>query len=397
MPARAWTAGDPLLDASEIGKRLLEFESRFGRGGTIDTYFAPGRVNLIGEHTDYNGGYVLPIAIEQGNYMLIRKSELPPARLYSENVDLDARILPDDIQKQSDWADYVRGVYKFARRQCPDLPPFDALYFGDLPLDSGLSSSASIEIVTALGFRSLGCELSASDEVKVGRRAENDFVGVFCGVMDQFTVAYGKKGHAILLNCGTMDFRYVPFNIRDVVVVIGHTGVKRTLATSEYNTRRHECARALEELSAKLGHRESLADITISEFERARYAIPEVLARRAEHVIFENTRVEEAARCLERGDAKTLGHLMNRSHESLRDLYEVSSPELDALQEISLEQQGVLGCRMTGAGFGGCVVALVKADNVERYLRRVPGFYWQATHYDAEFVITGPGDGAHRV
>lgn len=386
-----------MLDASEIGKRLIEFESRFGRGGVIDTYFAPGRVNLIGEHTDYNGGHVLPIAIEQGNYMLIRRSELPPARLYSESVDLDARIFPDDIEKKNDWADYVRGVYKYARQQCSDLAPFDAMYFGDLPLDSGLSSSASIEIVTAMGFQSLGCELSPSDEMKVGRRAENDFVGVFCGVMDQFAVAMGKKGHAILLNCGTMDFSYVPFNIRDVVVVIGHTGVKRTLASSDYNARRHECAQALQDLSSKLGHKDYLVDISISEFEKTRYAIPETLARRAEHVIFENTRVEEAARCLERGDAKTLGHLMNRSHESLRDLFEVSSPELDALQEISLEQQGVLGCRMTGAGFGGCVVALIKTENVERYLRRVPGFYWQATHYDAEFVVSSPGEGAHKV
>lgn len=386
-----------MLESSEIGKRLLEFESRFGRGGVIDTYFAPGRVNIIGEHTDYNGGHVLPIAIEQGNYMLIRKSELPPARLYSESVDLDARIFPDDIQKQNDWADYVRGVYKYAKLQCPDLTPFDALFFGDLPLDSGLSSSASIEMVTAVGFESLGCVLGRADAMKVGRRAENDFVGVFSGVMDQFAVAMGKKGNAVLLNCGTMDYRYVPFNVRDAVMIIGHTGVKRTLASSEYNARRHECAKALEALSEKLGPKDYLVDVSISEFEKSRYTIPETLAKRAEHVIFENTRVEEAARCLERGDAKTLGHLMNRSHESLRDLFEVSSPELDALQEISLEQQGVLGCRMTGAGFGGCVVLLIKSENVERYLRRVPGFYWQATHYDAEFVVTTPGEGVHKV
>jgi galactokinase len=329
--------------------------------------------------------------------MLIRKSELPPARLYSESVDLDARIFPDDISKQGDWADYVRGVYLYTRQQCPDLPPFDALYFGDLPLDSGLSSSASIEIVTTMGFESLGCDLSRAEAMKIGRRAENDFVGVFCGVMDQFAVAMGKKGNAVLLNCGTMDYRQVPFNIRDSVLVIGHTGVKRTLASSEYNTRRHECAEALQALSEKLGHRENLVDVTISEFEKTRYTIPETLAKRAEHIIFENTRVEEAARCLERGDARTLGHLMNRSHESLRDLFEVSSPELDALQEISLEQQGVWGCRMTGAGFGGCVIALIKSENVERYLRRVPGFYWQATHYDAEFIVTSPGEGVHRV
>jgi len=386
-----------MLDSTEIGKRLLEFESRFGRGGVIDTYFAPGRVNLIGEHTDYNGGSVLPIALEQGTYMLIRKSELPPARLYSASVELEARLFPHDNTRQSDWADYVRGVYEYTRTRCADLPAFDALYFGDVPLDSGLSSSASLEVVTAIGMESLGCRMSPADAIKVGRRAENDFVGVFCGVMDQFAVAMAKKGHAILLNCGTMDFRQVPYNLKDTVIVVGHTGVRRSLTESEYNTRRHECQAALAELSKKLGPKKSLVDVSISEFERTRYTIPEVLAKRAEHVIYENGRVEEAARCLERGDAVTLGHLMNRSHESLRDLFDVSSQELDALQSISLEQPGVWGCRMTGAGFGGCVVTLMKAENLERYLRRVPRFYWEATHYDAEFIVTTPGDGAHKV
>ena len=386
-----------MLDAAEVGKRLLEFETRFGRGGVIDTYFAPGRVNLIGDHTDYNGGHVLPIAIQQGNYLLIRRSELPPARLYSANVDQEARILPTNITKQRDWADYVRGVYLYARQVCQDLPPFDALYFGDLRLDSGLSSSASIEIVTAIGFESLGCKLSRSDAIKLSRRAENDFVGVFCGVMDQFAVAMAEKGKAVLLNCGTMDYRQVPYNIKDSSVVIGHTGVRRSLATTEYNTRRHECEEALRLLTEKIGPRRHLADVGISEFESARYSIPDKLAKRAEHVIYENSRVEEAARCLERGDTVTLGHLMNRSHESLRDLFDVTSPEQDALQELSVGQQGVWGCRMTGAGFGGCVVALVKNDSVERYLRRMPSIYWKATHYDAEFIVTTPGPGAHKV
>lgn len=386
-----------MLNSVEIGKRLLEFEARFGRGGEIDTYFAPGRINLIGEHTDYNGGNVLPIAIEQGNYMLIRKSELPPARLYSASVDEEARIFPADITKQKDWADYVRGVYLYSRKMCEDLSPFDALYFGDLPLDSGLSSSASLEVVTAIGMESLGCKMSPMEVMRVGRRAENDFVGVFCGVMDQFAVAFGRKGQAILLNCGTMEYRHVPFNLGDVSIVIGHTGVKRSLATSEYNTRRHECEEALRLLSEKLGPKQSLVEITISEFERAKYSLPDKLARRAEHVIYENSRVEEAARCIERGDAVTLGHLMNRSHESLRDLFDVSSEELDAMQEISVEHQGVIGCRMTGAGFGGCVVALIKTENVERYIRRMPALYWKATHYDALFTVTTPGEGAHKV
>jgi len=385
-----------MLEEPEIKKQLLGFEARFGRGGQIDAYFAPGRINLIGEHTDYNGGLVLPFAIERGTYLLIRRSELPPARLYSANLDLEARFMPAEITKDNDWADYVRGVFLFTRETCADLPPFDGLYFGDLPLDAGLSSSASIEIVTALGMESLGCALTREAAVKVSLGAENDFVGVACGVMDQFTVALAKRDHAILLDSGTLDYQQIPFNLNETALVIGYTGVKRSLATSPYNERRRECEQALEMLSAKIGPRKNLTQVSASEFERARWSLPEVLQRRAEHVIYENMRVEEAARCLQAGDPETLGHLMNRSHESLRDLYEVSSPELDALQEISLNQLGVWGCRMTGAGFGGCVIALIQEKTLERYLRRVPGLYWQATHYDAEFIVTSPGEGAHK-
>lgn len=386
-----------MLEESEMRQRFIDFESRFGRGDIIDLYFAPGRINIIGDHTDYNGGFVLPAAVEQGTYMMVRKSELSPARLYSENVNLDARIMIHDIEKTGDWADYVRGVYLYAREYCAELPSFDALYFGDLPLDSGLSSSASIEVVTAMGMQSLGCVMGPEDIVKLSLKAETDFVGVPCGVMDQFAVAKSKKGHAIFLNCETLEFRHVPFNLPDIVLVVGHTGVPHTHATTEYRTRRLECEQALDLLSVKLGPKRNLSDININEFERARYSLPEKIESRAEHVIYENVRVEEAARSLAAGDPATLGHLMNRSHESLRDLFEVSTPELDAMQEISLQQQGVLGARMTGGGFGGCVIALVKKENVERYIRRMPGLYWQSTHYDAEFVVTVPGDGAKKL
>jgi galactokinase len=386
-----------MLEEAEIKEKLLDFEAHFGRGGEIDAYFAPGRINLIGDHTDYNGGMVLPFAIEKGTYLLIRRSELPPARLYSANLDLEARFRPAEITKDNDWADYVRGVFLFARETCGDLPPFDGLYFGDLPLDAGLSSSASIEMATALGMESLGCRLTPESAVKVSLGAENDFVGVACGVMDQFTVTFARKDHAILLDSGTLEYRQIPFNLKETTLVIGYTGVKRSLATSPYNERRRECEQALKMLSTKIGPWKNLTQVSASEFERARWSLPEVLQRRAEHVIYENMRVEEAARCLQADDPETLGHLMNRSHESLRDLYEVSSPELDALQEISLNQLGVWGCRMTGAGFGGCVIALIQEKTLDRYLRRVPGLYWQATHYDAEFIVTAPGEGAHKL
>jgi galactokinase len=386
-----------MLEESVIRQRYVDFEARFGRGGVIDLYYAPGRVNLIGDHTDYNGGCALPFAVEQGTYLMIRKSELAPARLYSENLDLDARIMPGDTSNTRDWSDYVRGVCLFAQDYCGELSPFDALYFGDLPLDSGLASSASIEVVTALGMETVGCSMDRDDIVKVGLRAENDFIGVQSGILDQFAIAYARQGHALFLNCETLEHRQVPFNLQDVALVVGHTGLRRSLLDTDYRTRRLESEQALEMLSKKLGPKQNLTQISINEFERARYSLPPLLEKRAEHVVFENVRVEEAARCLEAGDPKTLGHLMNRSHESLRDLYEVSCPELDALQEISINQQGVWGCRMTGAGFGGCVVAAMKKSAVEGYLRRVPTQYWQATHYDAEFIVTVPGVGAMKL
>lgn len=396
-PAKSYGWEMRMLEEQRIKQRLIDFEARFGRGGDIDMYFAPGRVNVIGGHTDYNGGYVMPIALEQGTYLVIRRSELTPSRLYSENVGLEARIHASESTKTGDWADYVRGVYFYSRERCEFLPPFDGLYFGDLPLDSGLSSSASLEIVTALGMETLGCGMDRESAVKLALKAEDDFIGVPRGAMDQFAIVYSKAGNVIFLNGETLEHRYVPFNLQDAVLVVGHTGVRRNLLDTDYQERRLECAEALELLSRKLGPRRNLARVTINEFERARYSLSPLLEKRAEHVIYENARVEEAARCMQAGDAVTLGHLMNRSHESLRDLFEVSSQELDALQEISLQQRGVYGARMTGAGWGGCVIALVKKDSVERYLRKVPGLYWQSTHCDAEFIVTSPGEGARKL
>jgi galactokinase len=386
-----------MLEESEIRARFVDFEARFGRGGVIDLYFAPGRVNLIGDHTDYNGGFMLPVAVEQGTYMMIRRSELAPARLYSENFDVDARLMPSDVTRTGDWADYVRGVFLYGREPCGEIPPFDAFYYGDLPMGAGFASSASIEVVTALGFESLGCAMTADEVVKVSLRAENDFVEIPCGVMDQYTVTHARRDYAMLVNCEKMEHRNVPFKLMDEVLVVGFTGVRRSPADQAFRTRRLECEEALDLLSKKLGPRTYLSHITVNDFERARYSLPETLERRAEHVIFENVRVEEAARCLELGDPETLGHLMNRSHQSLRDLFEVSSQELDALQEISLSQQGVWGSRMTGAGIGGCVISLVKKDALERYLRKVPGLYWQSTHYDVDQYVISPGQGARKL
>ncbi len=386
-----------MIESSEIEKRIVDFDSRFGRGGQVDLYFAPGRVNLIGEHTDYNSGLVLPVAIQRGTYMLIRKSDMPPVRVYSENRNEEARFDPSNIVKEDDWADYVRGVYLYASRYFGKISLFDGYYFGDLPLGAGLSSSASIELVTAVGLRSLGVEMPLERAVIISRRAENDFVGVSCGIMDQFTVAYAKEGCALLINCDTLEHSYVPYNIADSSLVIGHTGIYRSLANTPYNTRLSECQSALTELEKKLGPKKNLSQISVLEFEKVKYSLPETLAMRAEHVIFENVRVEEAALCLERGDPEKLGYLMNRSHESLRDLYEVSSPELDTLQRLSVEHPGVWGCRLTGAGFGGCVIALVKTEALESYLNTIPDKYWRETHLEGDFIVTKPEGGARKM
>ncbi len=388
-----------MYSEAQLMQKLFDFESRYGRGGEIDLYFAPGRINLIGEHTDYNGGKVLPMAIEQGNYLYIRASELPPARLYSANKETEARFHPGEVKRGDDWADYVRGVFLYTQDICGTrLPPFDGLYFGDLPLDAGLSSSASIELVTALGMESIGCKLDLGQAVSVSRRAENDFVGVACGVMDQFSIAFGKRGNAILLDCETLDHQFVPFNVENVSVVIAHSGIYRSLSDTPYNLRKRECEQALSAINKKLGtDARSLSEIKPIDFERIKYGLPELLANRAEHVIYENVRVEEAAHSLRRGDAQRLGHLMNRSHNSYRNLFDASTPELDRLQELSVETPGVFGARLTGGGFGGCVIALVENAAVDRYIRRIGEKYWQETHYEPEFLPTFPGDGARRV
>jgi galactokinase len=388
-----------LYSEAQLMQKLFDFETKFGRGGEIDLYFAPGRVNLIGEHTDYNGGKVLPMALAQGNYLYIRVSELPPARLYSVNKESEARFHPGEVKKMNDWADYVRGVFLYSQDACGKrLPPFDGLYFGDLPLEAGLSSSAALEMATALGMGSIGCEFDLSQAVAVSRRAENEFVDVFCGVMDQFSIAFCRKGHVMLLDCDTLEYQQVPFNLKDVSVVISHSGIYRSLAETPYNERKHECEQALKAINRRLGeNRPDLSHIPPIEYERVKYALPEKLAARAEHVIYENVRVEEAARALRMGDAERLGHLMNRSHQSLRGLFEVSMPEIDRLQEMSVEMRGVHGARLTGAGFGGCVISLVDNDAVESFIRKMGEKYWSETHYEAEFIATGPEDGAHRV
>lgn len=389
--------GSKQLDSREIEKRQAEFTTRFGVGERADLYFAPGRVNLIGEHTDYNGGLVLPLAIEQGTYLLIRPSESPPARLYSANTGEEAYLDPDRIERRGDWADYARGVLLLLRGACGEIPPFDAIYFGDLPLGAGLSSSASMEVVTALGASSLGCSITREEVVRVSWVAENEFVGMSCGVMDQYTVTFSKSGHLLLLDCDSLDYRHIPFSLAGASLVVGHTGIHRSLAASDYNQRRRECEEALELISQKTGERRNLGQVSLEEFDGVKDSLPEKHRARAQHVIEENLRVREALSCLEGGDPEGLGSLMNSSHASLRDLYQVSCPELDVLQEISVSQPGVWGCRMTGGGFGGCVIALVQSESLREYLDRAPDLYRQAAGQEPFFLVVEPRGGAEKI
>ena len=382
------------LERREIEERRAEFVARFGAGGDTRLYFAPGRVNLIGEHTDYNGGLVLPLALELGTYLLIRPSREPPARFYSTRTGEEAELHPDRIARRGDWADYVRGVFFILQKAYGGLPPFEALFFGDLPLRAGLASSASLEVVTVLASTSLGYSMQGEEMARVAWRAENEYVGVPCGIMDQYAAALAQAGTAMFLDCDSLAYRHIPFKLEDTTILIGHTGVYRSLAASDYNRRRRECEEALKLISARVGKKENLSRVSREEFEAAKPHLPDVLRMRAEHVVAENLRVKMAAECLARGDAEKLGHFLNRSHASLRDLYQVSCPELDVLQEASLAQPGVWGCRMTGAGFGGCVIALIRNESLPEYLKVVPDLYNRATGCEPFFLTTRPGGGA---
>ncbi len=386
-----------MIGKAEIGERRREFAARFGRGCEPDLYFAPGRVNLIGDHTDYNGGLVLPLAIAEGTCVLIRRKGAPPARLYSANTGWETEFDPREIVPRGDWTDYVRGVFFFLARSQGLPPPFDAMYFGDLPLEAGLSSSASLEVATAISSSSLGFRVDGEEAARIAWRAENEFVGMSCGVMDQYAVSLSRAGHLMLLDCRTLQYDFVPFDLPGTSLVVGHTGVSRSLLDSPYNLRRRECERALGLITAVVGPREDLSQVTLEEFEAVARALPEVPRMRAEHVLRENLRVRLAAECLRGDDPQGVGLLLNESHASLRDLYEVSSPELDTLQEISLRQPGVLGCRMTGAGFGGCVISLIRDGSVREYLEKVPGLYRGVTGHDPLFIEASPSAGAKKL
>lgn len=388
----------------DIVKELKEdFKSLFEEDTDIRTFFAPGRVNMIGEYTDFNGGYVFPCALSFGTYAVARKRDDKKIRMYSQNFKeigiIELNI--DDIryEKEHDWANYPKGVVKvFQNNEYNIDSGFDILFFGNIPNGAGLSSSASIEMATCVVLNeifNLGIDMISM--VKMGQKAENEFIGVNCGIMDQFAIGMGKKGNAVLLNCNTLNYEYSHLDLKDASIVISNTNKRRGLADSKYNERRSEGDRALSQLQSKLNVN-YLCDLSKEQFEENKHLITnEVDKKRAKHVVYENIRTLEAVSALEKGDLNRFGELMNESHISLRDDYEVTGKELDTLVSFSWEEEGTIGSRMTGAGFGGCAVSIVKNDKVDEFIKNIGKKYKEVIGYEASFYIASIGDGAREL
>ena len=366
-------------------------------------FFAPGRVNLIGEHTDYNGGNVFPCAIDKGTYGLVKKRNDRKFRMYSENfADLGVmEFTLDELtnDKKHDWANYPKGVIKMFLEAGQKIDSgFDILFSGNIPNGAGLSSSASIEMLTAIVLKDLfHLSIDPVEMAQLGKKTENLFIGVNSGIMDQFAVAMGKKDNAILLDCNTLKYDYVPVVLKDEVIVIANTNKRRGLADSKYNERRAECDEALAELQTKLPIK-ALGELSIEQFEANKDLIKSpVRQKRAKHAVYENQRTLKAQKELSAGNLAEFGKLMNQSHISLRDDYEVTGVELDTLAALAWEQPGVVGSRMTGAGFGGCTVSIVKKDKVDDFIKNVGEAYKNKIGYAADFYIASVSDGAKKL
>ena len=387
-----------------IVKLTEHFKEIFKQDDNIESFFSPGRVNLIGEHTDYNGGFVFPCALDFGTYAIVKQREDKNFRMYSENFE-DLGIIEFNLDnlvydKKDDWANYPKGVIKTFLDKGFKIPNgFDVLFFGNIPNGAGLSSSASIEVLTAVILKSLFIlDIDMVEMVKYCQIAENKFIGVNSGIMDQFAVGIGKKDNAILLDCNTLNFTYVPVKLKDMSIVIANTNKKRGLADSKYNERRSSCEEAVAVLNKNGVNIKYLGELTVEEFNKVKHFIKdEEQLKRATHAVTENERAKVAVEFLKKDDIKTFGELMNKSHISLRDDYEVTGLELDSLVEAAWEEVGTVGARMTGAGFGGCTVSIVKNSEVDNFIKNVGKKYKEKTGLEASFYIANIGDGARKL
>ena len=385
--------------AVNVAELKEKFAELYGKEGEIKAYFAPGRVNLIGEHTDYNGGHVFPCALTIGTYVAARKRADRKLTFYSMNFEklgvLESSLDELKPDPQADWTNYPKGViWAFGEKGMAAPAGMDILLNGNIPNGSGLSSSASVEVLTGFILRDLfGFDVTNQDLALIGQYSENQFNGVNCGIMDQFAIAMGKEGHAIFLDTADLSYEYAPIKLENAKIVIACSNKKRGLGDSKYNERRGECETALAELQ-KVCRIKSLGELTEEQFEKHKDSIEsEVRRRRAKHAVYENQRAIQAVQALKDNNVDAFGQLMNASHVSLRDDYEVTGVELDTLVEEAWKVEGVIGSRMTGAGFGGCTVSIVKDEAIDNFIARVGGAYQNKIGYAADFYVVEIGDG----
>ena len=377
------------------------FEAAYQQSAT-DVFFSPGRVNLIGEHTDYNGGFVFPCALSFGTYLLMAPNNEQKINFRSLNIEevysLELTQLTTPLPNKA-WANYPLGVLaQFVKRGVAIEKGYDILFWGNVPAGAGLSSSAAMEVVTAFAFNEiLGTNYDCTELAKIGQASEHEFAGVMCGIMDQFASSQGKKDHAIYLNCDTLEFNLVPVQLDGIKVVVSNTHSPHHLDSGAYNDRVRQCQLAVEQISA-VRPIKNLAELSQVDFEQVESAITDPIAyRRARHVVGEVQRTKDAVEALQKGDIITFGELMTQSHISLRDDYEVTGLQLDSLAEAAWKVEGVLGSRMTGGGFGGCTVSLVRDEAIPAFIEQVGKEYTEKTGLKADFYIAEIGDGAHRV
>ena len=386
------------MDIKTLKEKFVE---KYGEGD-FSGYFSPGRVNLIGEHTDYNGGFVFPCALSFGNYCLIRKVDRPSFKFASLNMELEVELSLDELTKplgNKAWVNYPLGVIaQFLKRGLKPATGADLLFYGDVPNGAGLSSSAALEVVTAVAIDDqYGYGLDRIDLIKMGQKAEHEFAGVMCGIMDQFASGLGAKDHAIFLNCDTLEYELVPVVLKGCKIVVSNTNSPHKLDSGKYNERVGECRAAVEAIKP-FKVISQLADLSLDEFKSVEPKIEnEVVRARARHVVSEIERTTDAVKALKTGNLELFGKLMNASHVSLRDDYEVTGPELDAMAEAAWKIDGVIGSRMTGGGFGGCTFSVVKDEAIDAFISEVGKEYKAKTGLNPEFYVAEIGDGGKKI
>ena len=366
-------------------------------------FFSPGRVNLIGEHTDYNGGNVFPCALTIGTYAVVAKRDDKKVLVHSLNFK-DLGVIEFSLdnmvnEKEHDWANYPKGVIKTFENHGYNIPSgFEIIFYGNIPNGSGLSSSASLEVLMGTILNeSFNLNIDMVDIVKMCQEAENKFIGVNCGIMDQFAIGMGKEGSAILLDCNTLKYSYSKLDLNGYKIVIGNTNKKRGLADSKYNERRSECEDALAKIQT-VKNITALGELTEEEFEDVKDCIGDpIKIKRAKHAVYENQRTLKAVKALEANNLELFGKLMNASHVSLRDDYEVTGIELDTLVELAWATEGVIGARMTGAGFGGCTVSIVKDEYIDNFKETIAVKYKEKIGYEPSFYVVSTSDGTRKI